>query len=42
MSRKYKFDNPEGIYFISFATVGWIAIFTRTIHKDILIERLGY
>lgn len=24
MSRKYKFQNPEGIYFISFATVYWL------------------
>ncbi len=42
MSRKYKFDNPEGVYFISFATVGWIDVFTRPIYKDILIESLSY
>jgi len=24
MSRKYKFNNKEGIYFVSFATVYWI------------------
>ncbi len=42
MSRKYKFDNPEGIYFISFATVGWIDVFTRRIYKDILIESLSF
>jgi len=29
MSRKYKFKNPEGLYFISFATVGWIDVFTK-------------
>ncbi|CAH0190400.1 hypothetical protein [Chryseobacterium sp. Bi04] len=23
MSRNYKFHNPEGLYFISFAVVGW-------------------
>jgi hypothetical protein len=24
MSRNYKFYNPEGLYFISFAVVGWL------------------
>ena len=23
MSRKYKFHNPEGVYFVSFAVEGW-------------------
>lgn len=29
MSRKYKFHEKEGAYFISFATVYWIDLFTR-------------
>ena len=29
MSRKYKFYNKEGLYFVSFATVYWIDVFTR-------------
>lgn len=29
MSRKYKFKNTEGLYFISFATVYWIDVFVR-------------
>jgi hypothetical protein len=29
MSRKYKFHNPEGLYFVSFAVVNWKDIFTR-------------
>ncbi|PRZ21567.1 hypothetical protein BC624_1085 [Flavobacterium granuli] len=24
MSRNYKFHNPEGLYFISFAVVAWL------------------
>jgi hypothetical protein len=24
MSRNYKFHNPDGLYFISFAVVGWL------------------
>ena len=29
MSRKYKFNNKEGIYFVNFATVYWIDVFIR-------------
>ncbi len=29
MSRKYKFNNKEGIYFVSVATVYWIDVFIR-------------
>lgn len=42
MSRKYKFHNPEGLYFVSFATVHWIDVFTRRIYQDILLESLKY
>ena len=27
MSRNYKFHNPEGLYFVSFATVFWVDVF---------------
>jgi len=42
MSRAYKSKKPDGIYFISFSTVGWIDVFTRKDYKDILIESLSY
>lgn len=42
MSRAYKFHNPEGLYFISFATVGWIDVFTRRTYKETLIESIEY
>ena len=42
MSRNYKFHNPEGVYFVSFAVVEWIDIFTRTQYKDIILESLKY
>ena len=42
MSVKYKFRNPEGLYFITFATVNWIDVFTRNIYKDILIKSIHY
>ena len=38
MSRNYKFNNPEALYFVSFAVVGWLDVFTRNEYKDILID----
>ncbi len=42
MSRNYKFHNPEGLYFVSFAVVYWLDVFTRNEYKDILVESLEY
>ncbi len=42
MSRKYKFHNPEGAYFISFAVVDWLDVFTRNEYKDIVLDSLTY
>ncbi|MCF6169026.1 transposase [Lutibacter sp.] len=42
MSRNYKFHNPEGLYFVSFAVVYWLDVFTRNVYKNILIESLKY
>ncbi|MCQ9638048.1 hypothetical protein MP478_01505 [Chryseobacterium sp. WG14] len=33
MSRNYKFHNPEGLFFISFAVVGWLDVFIRNEYK---------
>lgn len=42
MSRKYKFANPESAYFVSFATVNWVDLFTREIYLEILADSLTY
>lgn len=42
MSRKYKFNNPNGIYFVSFAVKGWVDVFTRNEYKNILVENLKH
>ena len=42
MSRNYKFKEPEGIYFVSFAVVEWIDVFTRNEYKNIVIDSLCY
>ncbi|MDG2939839.1 transposase [Bisgaard Taxon 10/6] len=38
MSRKYKFCNPDGVYFVSFSTVYWIDVFIR---DDYFIEMIN-
>ncbi|MFD0863372.1 transposase [Sungkyunkwania multivorans] len=42
MSRNYKFHNPEGLYFVSFAVVNWLDVFTRNGYKDILLDSLSF
>jgi REP element-mobilizing transposase RayT len=42
MSRKYKFGEAKGAYFISFATVYWIDVFTRDAYFGCIIESLEY
>ncbi len=38
MSGNYKFYNPEGIYFVSFAVVEWLDVWTRNEYKNIKID----
>lgn len=42
MGRKYKFYDSSNLYFVSFATVNWIDVFTRRLYSDILVESLKY
>lgn len=42
MSRNWRVYNQEGLHFISFATVGWIDVFTRPIYKNIMLDSLAY
>ncbi|MEX0968234.1 MAG: transposase [Bacteroidia bacterium] len=42
MSRKYKFYNSEGLYFVSFATVYWLDVFVREEYCEILVQSLKY
>ncbi len=42
MSRNYKFYNPEGVYFISFAVVEWLDVFIRNEYKNIIVDSLRY
>jgi REP element-mobilizing transposase RayT len=42
MSRNYKFHNPEGLYFVSFAVINWIDVFTRNEYKDTFLDTVRY
>jgi REP element-mobilizing transposase RayT len=42
MSRNYKFHKPEAAYFVSFAVVEWLDVFTRNEYKDILVDSLEF
>jgi REP element-mobilizing transposase RayT len=42
MSEKYKFNDPNGIYFVTTTVVGWIDLFTRSELKHVIIDSLQY
>ena len=42
MSRKYKFHDPDGTYFVTFAVVGWVDVFTRDDYRNILIGSFNH
>jgi hypothetical protein len=41
MSRKYKFHNKSGMYFVSFATINWIDLFVRECYFSIVCDTLA-
>ncbi|HRW21586.1 MAG TPA: hypothetical protein P5509_06405, partial [Bacteroidales bacterium] len=42
MSRNYKFHNPDGLYFVSFAVVYWLDVFVREQYIEISLESLKF
>ncbi|RAI85783.1 REP-associated tyrosine transposase [Algoriphagus yeomjeoni] len=42
MSRKYKIQDQDKLYFVTFTIVEWIDLFTRKAYRDILIDSLKY
>ena len=42
MSEKYKFGDPEGMYFVTSTIVGWVDVFNRPELKHIVIDSLRY
>jgi REP element-mobilizing transposase RayT len=42
MGRKYIFHDSRELYFVSFATVNWIDVFTRKLYFEIIVDSLVY
>ncbi len=42
MASRYKIQNQQALYFLTFKVVGWIDVFTRQRYRDILIESLKF
>ncbi len=42
MGKKYVITDKEAMYFISFATIGWVDVFSRKEYKNIVIDSLKY
>ena len=42
MSTKYKFIDKDGIYFVSFATISWVDVFTRPVYNEVFIDSVRY
>jgi len=42
MSTKYKFLDTNGLYFVTFATVFWVDVFTRPLYNGIFCESVKY
>jgi putative transposase len=42
MGFAYKFNDQDGAYFVTCATVQWVDVFTRSIYCDIVVDSLSY
>src|SRR5699024_10400958 len=42
MSRNYRFHNPDGLYFVSFAIVYWLDVFINDEYKNILLDSISF
>jgi putative transposase len=38
MSTKYKFNDQESLYFVSFSVINWIDLFIRNEYKEIMLD----
>ena len=42
MSSKYKFDDREGVYFVTSTVVDWVDVFTRDVYRNILLDSFRF
>ena len=42
VSRNYKIHDQDDLHYLTYATVGWVDVFTRPAYKDILVQSLRH
>ena len=42
MSIRYKFGDNYATYFVTFAVVDWIDVFTRNDYREIVVNSINY
>ena len=42
MSRKYKFNDNEQLYFVTFTITNWVDLFIRNEYKDIVLDSIRF
>lgn len=42
VSRNFKIHDQEDLHYLTYATVGWVDVFTRPTYKNILVESLRH
>lgn len=42
MSEKYKVRDQDKLHFVTFATLQWVDVFTRSLYKDIFLDSLRH
>lgn len=38
----YKFDDPDGLYFVTFTVVEWVDVFTRSDYVNIVLDSIRF
>lgn len=38
----YKFDDPDGLYFVTFTVVEWVDVFTRSEYCEIVLDSINF
>ncbi|MEQ9415414.1 MAG: transposase [Cyclobacteriaceae bacterium] len=42
MSEKYKVSDQDRLYFITFAVVHWVDVFSRQLYRDIIVDSIKF
>ena len=42
MSKKYKFNDNDQLYFVTFTITNWVDLFIRNEYKEIVLDSIRY